>query len=235
MIKQNNLGRIQQVHIEMPQEGFARLDKQGRPIKPQEWRLHDGDIPMISLDLGVHLHNQVGFLTGENPLEVIAVQNSYGFFKQIVDNAICVAKYTNDMVCNIWYSKAALGYRNGLRVRVYGEKGAAEWYQLDPERLVLHDNKGQSQVFDRGHSNADLSSQLRYGRFKVGHPAGFIEAFANLYNDIADSIQAYTEKSNYRSEYVFGVDEALSGLYMLEAIAQSAKSKTWEKIENQCP
>lgn len=231
MIEKNKFGKIQQVHIEMPQEGFARLDKNGNPIVPQKWRLQDGDISTISLDLGVHLHSIIYFLTGEKPREVIAVQNSLGCFKQIIDNTICIAKYTNNMVCNIWYSKTAFGYRNGLRVRVYGEKGSSEWYQMEPEILYLHDNKGHTSIVDRGSIDVSVSSQPRYTRFKAGHPAGFIEAFANLYSDIADSIIAYKNKSSFKSGYVFGIDEALEGLQMLEAVAKSAKSKSWEKVE----
>lgn len=224
IIKQNKLGRVQQVHIEMPQEGFARLGSDGKPMVPQKWRLRDEAIPTVSLDLGVHLHSLVYFLTAENPIDVIAVQNSFGFFRQIIDNVICIAKYSNDVICNIWYSKAALGYRNGLRVRVYGEQGAAEWYQMEPERLFLRDNKGHEQTLDRGSLDANISLRPRYNRFKAGHPAGFIEAFANLYSDIADSLLGHA------SEYVLGIDEALEGLYMLEAIAKSSQSGSWEKV-----
>lgn len=231
MIKQNEFGKIQQVHIEMPQEGYARLTLDGNPMVPQKWRLQDGEISTISLDLGVHLHIIIDFLTNEKPIELIGIQSSFGFFKQVIDNIICIAKYTNDVVCHIWYSKAALGHRNGLRVRVYGEKGSAEWYQLDPEKLFLNDNKGHALINDRANVDTSVSSQLRYCRFKAGHPAGFIEAFANLYHDIADSIIAYRNKKTYQSEYVFGINEALEGLYMLEAVAKSAKSKSWEAVK----
>ncbi|NQT30299.1 MAG: Gfo/Idh/MocA family oxidoreductase [Candidatus Saganbacteria bacterium] len=233
MIRQNKLGRIQQIHIEMPQEGFSRLDKKGDPMLPQQWRLQDGGIPTVSLDLGVHLHSKIGFLTGESPLEVIAVQNSFGFFKQVADNIICIAKYTNNLVCNIWYSKTALGYRNGLRIRVYGEKSSAEWYQMDPERLYLNDNKGHTRVVERGDVDVVIPSEARYNRFKAGHPAGFIEAFANLYYDIADSLTAYRENSNYKSKHVFGINEAVEGLCMLDAIARSAKSNSWERVKGE--
>lgn len=228
--KQKRLGRVRQVHIEMPQEGFARLGKDGRHFTPQKWRLHDGEIPTISLDLGVHIHSIIYFVTGERPVEAIAVQNSFGFFKQVIDNVVAIVKYTGDIVCNIWYSKTALGDSNGLKVRVYGEKGSAEWYQMDPENIYLYDNKGKPMIIDRGSVNANISAQARYNRFKVGHPAGFIEAFANLYNDIADSIISYKRGSNHKSGYVMGIDESIEGLSMLKAIAKSAKSRSWEKI-----
>ena len=116
MIAQGRFGKIQQIHIEMPQEGFARMGNNGNPIVPQDWRLHDGPVPTISLDLGVHLHMMVRFLTGEKPMEVAATSNTYGNFAQITDNVSCIARYTNNLNCNIWYSKTALGYRNGLKL-----------------------------------------------------------------------------------------------------------------------
>ena len=66
MVIDGKLGVLNLIQIEMPQEGYSRLNKQGRPPIPQAWRLKDGDIPIISLDLGVHLHNMIYFLSGKN-------------------------------------------------------------------------------------------------------------------------------------------------------------------------
>lgn len=227
LIKNGALGKINQIHIEMPQEGFARLDKQGNPQKPQDWRLCDSSLPTLYLDLGTHTHDITSFLTGENPIELVATQNSFGSFRQIVDNSICIANYTNNIVSNIWFSKTALGHRNGLRVRIFGEIGSAEWYQLDPENLHFNDNKGHKLIIDRSSIDVNVTNENRYNRFKAGHPSGFIEAFANYYIDIADLING---NSNNDSRYVFGIDDALQGLKMLEAMTESSKSKKWITI-----
>ena len=229
MIAQGRFGKIQQIHIEMPQEGFARMSNNGNPIVPQDWRLHDGPVPTISLDLGVHLHMMVRFLTGEKPMEVAATSNTYGNFAQITDNVSCIARYTNNLNCNIWYSKTALGYRNGLKLRLFGESGAAEWLQENPEYLHLADNHGRKMIIDRA-SDVEISSQNRYMRFKAGHPSGFIEAFANYYFDTADSLGAYLDNNGHYNPHVFGIDEALEGIKMLEAIADSSSNKCWVKV-----
>ena len=143
-VRRGDLGRIEQVHIEMPQEGFARLNRANEPIVPQQWRLHDGPIPTLSLDLGVHLHSIVAFLTGEKPQDVIAVQTSLGRFRQVVDNSICIARYSGSIECSLWFSKAALGYRNGLRVRIFGDRGSAEWHQMEPRIPDLSRQQGPS-------------------------------------------------------------------------------------------
>jgi len=231
MINKGLLGDINQIHIEMPQETFIKVDKNGNPIYPQPWRQKDYDIPTVSLDLGVHLHSLIYFLTQKKPLEVVAIQNSFGHFKQVVDNVICSIKYSDNMICNMWYSKSACGHRNGLRLRIFGTYGSAEWYQMEPEKLIVCDNKGNIQIVDRVSNLVEVTCLPRYNRFKAGHPAGFIEAFANLYEDIADTLQHYQQHEDPPVNYTFDIDIALEGLNLLNTINLSAKEKTFIKLE----
>ena len=231
MILDGKLGNLNQVLIEMPQEGFARFGNLGQKPKPQYWRLKDGIVPTISLDLGVHLHHIIYFLSGEKPLEVVADYSTHGFFKNIVDNIMCLARYTGNLKAQVWYSKSALGHRNGLRVRIYGDQGSAEWLQLYPEEIKFNDINGNHQILDRTTTNS-MANELRYNRFKPGHPAGFIEAFANHYCDIADSLLEYKKKQTFSSPYVFDGNQARDGLEMLEAISASVKTGTWQLIKS---
>ena len=230
LIKNGRLGNINQIHIEMPQEGFLRIAKdESKPI-PQDWRLHDAEVPTLALDLGVHLHHMIGFLSGEKPIEVCAVNNTFGHFENIIDNTMCIARYTGNLDCQIWYGKTALGYTNGLRVRVFGTQGSAGWYQMDPEFLDLSDNRGHSTRLERSSVDVQVADEGRYNRFKAGHPAGFLEAFANYYDDIADSLLKFHKTGKQTSHWVAGAAIAHEGLLMLEAIVKSNQSRTWQKI-----
>jgi predicted dehydrogenase len=231
MIHDGRLGKLKLIQIEMPQEGYIRLDKNGNPPVPQAWRLRDGVIPTVSLDLGVHLHNMAEFLSGEKPLEVVADEASYGHFDQVVDHVGCLARYTNNLRCQIWYAKMAMGHRNGLRVRVYGDKGGAEWFQLQPEELIFNDVFGNRQIIDRA-STVQIADQLRYNRFKSGHPAGFIEAFANHYYDIADALLEFKQTGAYSCPWVFTAAQAKEGLEMLEAMTVSCEKKAWQVVSS---
>lgn len=230
IIQKGNLGRLNQIHIEMPQEGFARLGKNRSKPTPQAWRLKDYDIPTLSLDLGVHIHNIINFLSGEKPIEVVSTNNSFGFFEGIVDNTMCLAHYTGNLDCQIWFGKTALGHSNGLRVRVYGAQSSAEWFQMRPEILEINDNMGGKKTIERSSVDIEIADEPRYNRFKAGHPAGFIEAFANYYYDLADSLIEFKNKGSHSSPWIFGVDMAEEGLLLLEAIARSARSKTWQSV-----
>lgn len=230
MIEKGRLGKVNQIHVEMPSDVFIKVDKNGNAAIPQKWRLSDGRIATISLDLGAHLHHIVHFLTNERPIEVVALNNSFGSFNQIVDNTICIARYSNNLSCNIWFSKSALGHRNGLRVRVYGDQGSAEWFQMEPESLTFTDKQGYTFLLDRAVVNPIIAAEARYHRFKSGHPAGFIEAFANHYFDIADCLEEYKKSGKFDSPWVFTVEPIEEGLLMLEAIGKSAESKRWETV-----
>jgi len=134
-------------------------------------------------------------------------------------------------VANIWYSKAAMGYKNGLKIRVFGEDGSAEWLQTEPEYLKITDKYGHTSCVDRSNQDLIVANQDRYNRFKPGHPSGFIEAFANYYADIYEEISCKKEGKNKLDSQVYGIDVAIEGLKMLEAISNSSHTEKWEKIE----
>ena len=228
-IQSGEFGKITNIIVEMPQEGYTRYTLEHKEPKPQKWRMMDYEIPTISLDLGTHLHNMMAFLTGEKPIEIVARESSFGFFPQVIDDVLCMVNYTDDIAAQIWFSKAALGNRNGLRIRVFGTNKSAEWYQAEPETLRVHDKDGNIFLLDRSNDKAE-GEQARYNRFKVGHPSGFIEAYANYYWDIYDALTEYLEKGTEASHYLMNIDTSIEGLKMFETAHRSAQEHRWMKL-----
>lgn len=228
MIREGALGDILHFQAEMPQEGYLRTDDKGNKPMPQEWRLKDGPVPTLHLDLAVHLHELIFYLIGEKPLEVVADQASCGWFP-VIDNVSCLTRYSNKVEGQLWFSKCALGHRNGLRLRIYGSKASAEWYQLNPEEVFVSFADGRRQLLDRA-SNTKVASLPRYNRFKAGHPAGFNEALANLYVDIHSVLCHFKDTGKQSSEEVFGADLAVEGLEFIEAMVRSCASRRWEPV-----
>lgn len=229
IIRQGNIGPVQQIHIEMPQEGYLRRDKDGNSLKPQPWRQQDYSIPTIYLDLGVHLHHLVHFLTGSAPSSVLATQKTFGNMTNVVDNAQCLVKYQNGMDVTMWVSKSAIGYCNGLKIRIFGKNGSAEWYQENPDELALAFADGTRSLIDRGNVIHEASLP-RYQRFKAGHPTGFLGAFANLYGDIAETLNNDGEKKRIDSDFVFGIEHAIEGLLLFDAAKKSASAQSWKPL-----
>lgn len=225
LIREGRLGTLQQIQIEMPQEGYLRVG-----ANPQGWRRVDYAVPTVSLDLGVHVHHLVDFLSGGlRPLRVVGDQAGYGQFGGLVDNVYCLAHYENDLRVGTWWGKTALGLRNGLRIRVYGSDASAEWVQMDPENLHWADSAGRRCILDRG-GEGGIALEPRYNRFKAGHPSGFVEAFANLYADIAGELNTLNSERFAPSGFVFGAPQACEGLAMLETISESARQRAWLDI-----
>ncbi|MDE2600353.1 MAG: Gfo/Idh/MocA family oxidoreductase [Rhodocyclaceae bacterium] len=228
-IARGDLGRILHFQAEMPQEGFVRTSSDGKRPTPQDWRLHDGSVPTLGLDLAVHLHHSIYYLTRARPLSVVADHASEGWFSGIVDDFACLAHYENNIRGQLWFSKSSLGHRNGLRLRIYGTEASAEWFQANPEELLISHVDGRREILDRA-GNVALAAQPRYNRFKSGHPAGFIEAFANLYADLADALIEFRRDGKWQGEAEYGAQIALEGLRMLEAMERSCRTRAWEDV-----
>jgi len=222
----NELGEILNIRLKMPQESFLRPPKSVK--YPQKWRLVDEFIPGISLDLGSHLHHLAYFLTELEPSKLLASYKSFSKYN-VIDDVNILLEYSNGISGNMWLSKTALGNRNGLHIEIYGTKASAMWHQENPEILEFSYNNGQKIILDRG-SNIEMQENHLYNRMTPGHPAGFIESFANLYNDIADALDNFHKKKKYTNQYVYGFIHAFNGIKLLHTASLSNKYNKYENL-----
>ena len=116
--------------------------------------------------------------------------------------------------------------KNGLRISLYGSRGSAHWCQETPNEISESDEKGRTETLNYSSPGIIEASKERYARFKVGHPIGFIEAFANLYEDIFGSLSGILSSK----DFTFGTEEASRGIATLEAIHTSSLQKTWVSV-----
>jgi predicted dehydrogenase len=214
IIASGQLGAVQQVYCEMPTEGFARVE-----ANPQDWRRQDYDIPCVSLDLGVHVHQMVHYLLGGRSCDnFTSWEASFGKVPGVIDTVSMTGVYQGPVLVDLKWGKAALGAANGLKFRIFAEHGSLEWSQFDPELLKIADSNGTTQVLERGQQNLQIANEGRYNRFKAGHPAGFIEAFANIYTDFHAALVG----SDGSARESFGVHVATSGIELLSQIHAAA-------------
>lgn len=198
-IIENDLGRVFQIDIDMPQETFLRN------YKIQDWRKKDYAIPTLSLDLGVHAFHLARFLIGEPLFFVNGTNYQTGNLYGVVDRSNCELISESNMISvNLKTSKVHLGNRNGLKIKVFGNNKSAVWVQETPDQIFLASQDGSKEIVDRG-SKLHVAGDMRYQRFKAGHPTGFIESLANLYWDIHQEIIL-----NSTTEYTSGIEEALN-------------------------
>lgn len=223
MIQKGDIGRVLHTRLEMPQESFMRPPKNVK--YPQKWRLKDGFVPMISLDLGTHLDHLARFITNIEPTQV---QANYSRFSKygVVDDVNILTRAKDNTTTNMWLSKTSLGYRNGLEVRVFGDQGAIFWKQSSPEYIEFSKTNGEKRVIDRG-GDLSVARVSDFNRMTPGHPSGFIEAFANLYGDIHFQLTAFKHGERTKSDYVFGLAHAKQGIELLHCASISNEEGTW--------
>ena len=226
IVAEGGIGKVNQIQVEMPQEGFVRPPLvAGKQVPPQRWRLVDQEVPTVCLDLGVHLHHLVMYVTG---LPLIPDHASYGNYTQypgIIDT--CSIGFTLDSLPSsgqMWFTKSAIGTRNGLRIRLFGSSGSLHWYQQSPELIHYDLINGSRQIIDRG-SHCLVATRHRYERMKSGHPAGFIEAFANIYEDIHHDYMVWRDSGQDPDSETLGVDVAYHGMKFFAEASRLADSK----------
>lgn len=227
-VERNHYGKIHSVHVEMLQDSFGTLDERGNHKKVQDWRLVDHEIPTVSLDLGVHVINLLEFVVNQTIDKVAGIESHVGLVSHVLDNIHALGTTSAGTSCRLTFGKTYPGKKNGLKISLYGSQGAAHWRQETPNELIESDNKGGLEILNYSSPGIIEASKDRYMRFKVGHPIGFIEAFANIYEDIFQSLK----KRESRNGFTFGIDEALSGLATLTAIHESSDSASWVSISN---
>lgn len=229
LIQKNFFGRIKQIHFEMPQDSFTF--KTSKNIKPKKWRLKDSYIPHISNDLGSHLLSLTSFLIDEFPIEVMCNYFSNGKFNNLVDNGYFWIKFKSGINGTFWVSKSSPGIRNGLKLRIIGEKKSSEWLQTRPEELIIYNDDGSVERIDNLTFKL-ISHEKKYNRYKVGHPSGFLEAFANLYYDYADHLQSHmnNKKKRFSSNIYFDLNNSLNISKFFDAASKSNRLSEWVKI-----
>jgi len=222
-ILQGDFGEILNIHLEMPQESFLRPPK-GVKNYPPKWRKKDGPIPGILLDLMSHLFSLMKFLTEKSIKKVYSVCRNFSSF-EVVDEVKVIAEFTDQTLGFFWVSKTALGNRNGLKVSIYGTKASALWVQEDPEKVYVSYADGKKCIWDRSNIEFPPQKKKLYNRMTPGHPAGFIEAFANLYWDIAKALEKFKAGESYKqiSPLIWTYEREKENFKFLSAVVKSAK------------
>jgi len=130
---------------------------------------------------------------------------------------------------SIWVSSAATGGENGLKIRVYGTKGAVEWLQDDPNNLKFTELDAPSKIITRA-SNSVSNLSIQSSRVAAGHPEGFFEAFANIYTEFADSI--FNSKKNKKYKFIHpSIEDGVRGIKFIFAAKKSSNQNSkWIKI-----
>ncbi len=181
MVRRGDIGEIRFVNAEYPQEWLATpSEREGS--KQAAWRTNPalaGKSNCVG-DIGSHAENMVSYITGLKIAKLCARLDTFVEGRPLDDNATIMVEYEGGAKGVYWASQIAIGYDNGLRVRIFGTKGTIQWSQENPNYLVVSKLGEPTVTLSRGRDGFYPHAQS-YSRIPSGHPEGYFEAFANLY------------------------------------------------------
>src|SRR6201981_2476952 len=193
MVRAGELGPLRLVQVEYAQDWLATpLERTGQ--KQAEWRTDPARSgPGGSLgDIGTHAYNLACFVTGLTCEELAADVTTFVPGRRVDDNIQVMLRFSGGAKGALWASQVATGNENNLRLRVYGEKAGLEWRQEDPNELIFTPLGETRRTIRRGSAGTGRAA-AHATRIPSGHPEGYLEAFAQLYNDLAEQITARRE------------------------------------------
>jgi predicted dehydrogenase len=230
MVKAGELGRIRVVQVEYPQDWLAtRLEETGQ--KQASWRTdpaRSGAGGCVG-DIGSHAFNLAGFITGLELEQLCADLSTFVEGRRLDDDCRILLRYEGGARGMLWSSQVAAGNRNALRVRVYGEQGGLEWQQECPDLLQVFPLGGPPKTIARMGPGAGPAA-ARVSRIPAGHNEGYLEAFANLYGDLAEVISARLEgrpPDPAALDYPTALDGARGVKFITAAVDSSRQGAIW--------
>ena len=133
----------------------------------------------------------------------------------------------------MWVTNAASGAEHGLSFRIFGETGGLEWHQEEPNRLVHRKREGFEQIVTRRKDSLVVDAARQVTRAEIGHPEGYLEAFAKLYSDFARTIVARMrhEPPDQIERDFPTVEDGVKGLAFVQAAMQSSALGNWKTVE----
>jgi predicted dehydrogenase len=228
MVQAGAIGAIRQLHLQYVQGWFA-FDEAA-----PKWRLDPGRIgaSAILIDIGTHAHHLAAFVTGLDLESLCADVGHVVPGRQVDDYASVLLRYSNGARGSMWVTNAASGAEHGLTFRIFGETGGLEWHQEEPNRLVHQKLDGFEEIVTRRKDSLVSEAARQVTRVGIGHPEGYLEAFANLYSDFARTVVArMQQKPGDQIDRPFPTaEDGVKGLAFVEAAIQSSASRSWKAV-----
>ncbi|MEE4189617.1 MAG: Gfo/Idh/MocA family oxidoreductase [Roseobacter sp.] len=231
MIAQGELGAIRVVQVEYPQDWLTTE----QDFKQANWRTdpNQSGAGGSTGDIGTHAFNLACFITGLEVESLSADLQAFVPGRQVDDNAHVMLRFAGGARGMLWSSQVAPGNENGLRIRIYGEKGGLEWAQEDPNYLWHTPFDEPKRLITRNGAGAGEGA-ARVSRVPPGHPEGYLEGFANIYSEAAKAIIAARTGQPVPDDVIYPtVVDGLRGMQFVSAcVKSSARDSAWVKLDH---
>lgn len=225
MIAHGELGEIRRVIVEYPQ-GWLSTALEATDQKQAAWRTDPNRSGAAGAmgDIGTHAENLAEYVTGLKIESLCADLHTHVAGRRLDDDGSVLLRMNNGARGVLYASQISAGEENNLRIRVYGEKGSLDWSQMEPNSLTVRWPDQPMQVMRTGVGALYPEAQA-HTRIPAGHPEGYIEAFANIYRNVAYCIQA--KISNEPVDPLYNdfpsIEDGVRGMAFIEAVVRSGR------------
>ncbi len=226
LVRSGALGAIRRVVVEYVQ-GWLAEREEAAGNKQAEWRTdpaRSGTAGCMG-DIGTHGENLVGYVTDLRIESLCADLTAFVPGRRLEDDGNVLLRFEGGAKGVLFASQIAAGEENGLKLRVYGETGGVEWSQMEPNSLIVRWPDRPCEVRRTGGPGVSEAASAAT-RLPAGHPEGYLEAFALLYRNFADTLQA---KRNRRKPTEENLDfptiaDGVRGMAFIETVVASAEA-----------
>lgn len=220
IVRRGDLGAVRKIVVEYAQ-GWLSRPIEREASKQAAWRA-DPELAGVGGcigDIGVHAFNIAEFVGGARVERLCADLASVVPGRTLDDDCNMLLAFEGGARGVLIASQVSAGARNGLTLKVYGEKGGLTWTHERQAELTVDWLDGPTQTLHAASGYLSPVAQAA-SRIPTGHPEGFIEAFANLYRDFANDIAAGSNDMSL----VPGISEGIRGMAFVEtAVANNGK------------
>ena len=232
MCAEGVLGKIRKVWVEYPQGWLSKLSEREGNAQAA-WRTDptkSGKSGAMG-DIGTHAAHLAEYISGLQITQLCADLNILVDGRRLDDDGNVLLKFNNGAAGVLMASQVAAGEENALRIRIYGEKGGIEWAQHEPNTLLVKWLDQPAQILRAGANYGNLSSYATNScRTPGGHPEGYLEAFANIYRNFAQTLSAKIDGTTPSKEALDfpSVEDGIRGMAFIDnVVASSLSDKKW--------
>jgi len=224
MIRKGALGHIRKVVVEYPQGWLSTLLEADASAKQAIWRTDPNQSGAAGSmgDIGTHAENLAEYITGLKISEMCADLSIFVPGRKLDDDGNVLLRFDNGAKGVLHASQICNGEENNLNIRVYGEKGGIAWRQMEPNTLTVMYQDKPSTIYRTGWAGLEWEA-IAHTRIPAGHPEGYLEAFANIYRNLAFCIQARLSGEEVDPLYTDfpSIEDGLRGMNFVEKVVAS--------------
>ena len=222
MIARGDLGNVRLIVVEFAHGFHADASDADNPRMRWRYDPAQAGISGQFADCGIHALHTASFVSGQNARELSADFVSAIASRKLEDDAMVNVRMDGGTTVRLWTSSVAVGSFHGFNIRVFGEKGGLRWAQQWPDQLYWTPLNGRTETIERGMGGLSADAE-RATRIATGHSEGMLVAFANIYADLAEVIEARKNKA-VPNPLALHFPTAVDGLRSIAAIKASVES-----------